>query len=277
MIHLALSTLDRPLIRPKPADLPWPSLVMWRVGMVLESFILFRGFRGKTLARYPFFYAYIACALADDVSGYMQYWFKGWASYVKWFWLGEFLTLIAGCGIILEIFRCVLSPYRGAERFARIAGFATFVVIATFALVYPHVMPASSHKGTMFELERDLRTAQAIFLVGLFGIIRYYGIAMGENMRGMILGYGLSVGAFLVGLTIRSYAGVPLPGTWNVIMEQASYGVAVFIWIGSLWSYHPNPVPDASVRLEEDYEAFAARTRSTVGALRSRLARVAQP
>ena len=96
-------------------------------------------------------------------------------------------------------------------------------------------------------------------------------------MRGMILGYGLNVGALLVGLTIRSYAGIPLPGTWNVIMQQASYAVAALIWTAALWSYHPNPVPDSSVRLEGDYEAFAARTRSTVGALRSRLARVAQP
>jgi len=277
MIHMALSTLGRLFTRSKSVDMPWPSLVMWCVGMVLEFLLLLRGFRGKTLARYPFFYAYIACALADDVSGYMQYWFKGWASYVKWFWLGEFLALIVGCGIILEVFRCVLSPYRGAERFARIAGFATFVVISTFALIYPHVMPASSHRGTMFELERDLRTVQAIFLVGLFGVIRYYGIPIGKNMRGMILGYGLNVAALLVGLTIRSYAGVPLPGTWNVIMQQASYGAAVLIWTTSLWSYHPNPVPDSSVRLEGDYEAFAARTRSTIGALRSHLARVAQP
>ena len=253
------------------------SLLLWRVGILLEGLLLLRGFRGKTLAKYPFFFAYIAFALADDVLGYMQYWFAGWGSYAKWFWVGEFLALIVGCGIILEIFRCVLSPYPGAERFARTAGFSVFVAIAGFALIYPHTMPALSPGGTMFELERDLRTVQAIFLVGLFGVIRYYGIPIGKNMRGMSLGYGLNVAALLVGLTIRSYAGVPLPGTWNVIMQQASYGAAVLIWSTSLWSYHPNPVPDSSVRLEGDYEAFAARTRSTIGALRSHLARVAQP
>jgi hypothetical protein len=252
------------------------SLLLWRVGILLEGLILFRGFRGKTLAKYPFFYAYVAFALADDVWGYMQYWFAGWGSYARWFWVGELPTLIVGCGIILEIFRCVLSPYPGAERFARIAGFSVFVAIAGFALIYPHTMPAPSSGGTMFELERDLRTVQAIFLVGLFGVIRYYGIPIGENMWGMSLGYGLNVAALLVGSAVRSYAGVPLPGTWNVILQQASYFAALLIWTASLWSYHPNSVPDTSVRLEEDYEVFAARTRSAIGAVRVHLTKAAR-
>ncbi len=251
------------------------SLFLWRTAILLEGLILFRGFRGKTLARYPFFFVYIACALADDILGYMHYWLTGWASYGVW--LGEFLALIVGCGIILEIFRCVLSPYPGAEKFARNAGFTVFVATFCFALIYPHVMPAWSRPGTMYELERDLRTVQAVFLTGLFGVILYYGIPIGKNMRGMILGYGFYIGAALVCAAVRSYAGVPLPGTWNVIVQQSSYGAASLIWVSALWSYHPNPVPDSSICLEEDYEAFAARTRSTIGALRSHLARVAQP
>jgi hypothetical protein len=253
------------------------SLLIWRAAILLEVLLLLRGFRGKTLARYPFFFTYIAYALADDISGYMQYWLKGWAYYMTWFWLGEYLALIIGCGIIIEIFRCVLSPYPGAERFARIAGLATFGAIFCFAVIYPLLMPAGSHAGTMFELERDLRTVQAIFLIGLFGIIQYYGIAIGKNMRGMILGYGLYVGALLVGMAIRSYAGVPLPGSWNVIMQQASYIAALLAWTAALWSYHPNPVPDSSIRLEEDYEAFAGRTRATLSAMRIHLVKAARP
>jgi hypothetical protein len=250
------------------------SLLIWRGGIFLEGLILFRGFRGKMLARYPFFFAYIACALADDLLGYIQYCLTGRPYYGVW--LGEFLTLIVGCGIILEIFRCVLAPYAGAERFARIAGFTTFVVIICFALVYPLVMPAGPRPGTMYELDRDLRTVQAIFLIGLFGVIRYYGIPIGKNLRGMILGYGLFVGAALVSLAIGSYAGVPLPGNWNVIVVQACGAVAVLVWTAALWSYHPNPVPDSSIRLEEDYEAFAARTRATLGAMRIHLTKAAR-
>lgn len=252
------------------------SLLIWRAGILLEGLLLFRGLSGRMSSKYPYFFIYIACALVDDIADYTHYCLSGWASYAKWCWIGEFLALVVGCGIILEIFRCVLSPYPGAERFARIAGFSVFVAIAGFALIYPLMMPAWSRAGTMYELARDLRTVQAIFLVGLFGVIRYYGIAIGKNMRGIILGYGLYIGAALVGAAVRSYAGVPLPATWNVITQQASYFVAVLIWTAALWSYHPNPVPDPSVRLEEDYEVFAARTRATLGAMRIHLVKAAR-
>jgi hypothetical protein len=252
------------------------SLLIWRAGILLEGLLLFRGLSGGMSARYPYFFIYIGCALVDDIADYAHYCLSGWASYANWYWIGELLALIVGCGIILEIFRCVLSPYPGAERFARIAGFTVFAAIAGFALVYPAMMPASAHGGTMFELERDLRTVQAIFLVGLFGVIRYYGIAIGKNMRGIILGYGLFVGVALVGRAVRSYAGVPLPATWNVITQQASYCAALLIWTVALWSYHPNPVPDSSIRLEEDYEAFAARTRATLSAMRIHLVKAAR-
>ena len=253
------------------------SLQLWRTSILVEALLLCRGLQSRISAKYPYFFAYIACAFADDTSSYVRYYLSGWASYEKWAWAGEFIAMIVGCGIILEIFRRVLSPYRGAERFARIGGFSIFVAIATFTAIYPHMMPSGSHPGTMHELARDLRTVQAIFLVGLFGVIRYYGIAIGKNMRGIILGYGLYVGAALVGAAIRSYAGVPLPGTWNVIMQQASYLAALLIWTTALWSYHPNPVPDASIQLEEDYEAFAARTRGMLGAIRIHLAKAARP
>jgi len=250
------------------------SLLPWRAAILLEGLILLRGFRGRSLASYPYFYAYVACAMSDDILGYIQYRFTGRAYYG--YWLGEFLTLIVGCGIILEIFRCVLAPYAGAERFARIAGLAVFLAIFFFALIFPLVMPLGYHKETLFELERDLRTVQAIFLIVLLGVIGYYRIAIGKNMRGMILGYGLQIGAILVGRAARSYAGVPLPGTWNVIMQQASYFAALLIWTTALWSYHPNPVPDSSIRLEEDYEAFAGRTRATLSAVRIHLVKAAR-
>jgi hypothetical protein len=63
-----------------------------------------------------------------------------------------------------------------------------------------------SQAGTDVELERDLRTVQAMFLFGLLGVISYCGIAIGKNMKGMILAYGLYIATSLVSLAVRSYA-----------------------------------------------------------------------
>jgi hypothetical protein len=244
------------------------------IGILVETLIVFRGLQGKLLRRFPFFYAYIISTWAFDVPLYVLY-SVGSPLYARWFWTVQFVTLVLGYGILLEIFTHVLSPYSGAERFARRIGLIILGAIFVFAFVYPHLFPQTS-VSTSFELERDFRTIQAILLFGIVGVISYYGITVGKNMKGMILGYGLYIGTTLIGLAARSYAGPHLYAVWNVV-PPFSYDVSLCIWMIALWSYHPNPVPEVSVRIEEDYEAFVARTRSVLGAMRSHLAKAVRP
>jgi hypothetical protein len=182
-----------------------------------------------------------------------------------------------GCGLMLEIFKHVLAPYPGAERFAMAVALVTFGAIFCFALLYQFFAPNwSSEKGTSIELERNVRTVQAIFLFGIFAVISYYQILVGRNLKGMISGYGLYVGTSLVVLAFRAYAGHPLEAASNII-QPLSYDLSMLIWLVALWSYHQNPVPDPAIHLEEDYEALAARTKRTLVAMRSHLTKAARP
>src|ERR1700691_5404305 len=119
------------------------SLAIWWSSILFELLVLFRGFRGKTLRRYPFFYAYISCVLFKSICLYFIY-ASSMDLYRVWYWRTDILTLIAGCGLVLEAVEHVLSPYPGAERFARIAGLATFGVIFAFILNYPWIIPGAS-------------------------------------------------------------------------------------------------------------------------------------
>jgi hypothetical protein len=250
----------------------YSSLAIWGSGIVLLLLILIRAFRAAILAKYPFFYAYVFSSLVGATLGYIL-WVTSPTSYERSYWTLQFVTLLVGCGIILEIFRHVLAPYPGAERFATAVGLLTFGMIFCFAFAYQGLgMRQSAPKGTAIELERDVRTVQAIFLFGIFAVISYYRIPIGKNLKGMIGGYGLYIGTSLVSLAFRSYAGRAFEAAWNVI-QPFSYDLSLLIWLIALWSYHPNPAPDATVQLEEDYEALAARTKRALGAMRSRLAK----
>jgi hypothetical protein len=74
-------------------------------------------------------------------------------------------------------------------------------------------------------------------------------------------------------LALRSYIGPAFNSTWTFIQPFA-YMVSIVIWLATMWSYHPNPVPDSGIRLEEDYEALAARTQYMMGAMRAHLVKV---
>lgn len=167
--------------------------------------------------------------------------------------------------------RHVLAPYPGADRFATAVGLLIFGAIFCFALFYK-LLALNSLSATGIELERNVRTVQAIFLFCIFAVISYYGISMGKNLKGMILGYGIYIATSLLTLAVRSYAGGRFNSAWNII-QPCSFDLTQLTWTIALWSYHPNPVPDPAIHLEEDYEALAARTKRALGAMRSRVAK----
>jgi hypothetical protein len=244
--------------------------VVLSLGLLSCVVILFRGLQARMLAKYPFFHAYILSVIVGDALLFPLR-IATPEAYQRVYWGAQFLTLMIGCGIVLEIFKHVLGPYPGADRFATVVALTTFAAIFCFALAYRFLGPMSASKGTLIELERDVRTVQAIFLFVIFAVVSYYHIPVGKNLKGMISGYGLYIGTSLVSLAFRAYSR-SFDSAWNVI-QPSSYDVTLLIWLVALWSYRPNPAPDSAVHLEEDYEALAARTKRALGAMRSRLAK----
>lgn len=245
--------------------------VIWWVGIVLALLILLGGYRARLLFRYPFFYAYAASVFFVWTVLYFPYILRS-PSYNSWYWAAEFLTLVVGYGILLEILNHVLGPYPGAAKFARTTGIVAFGMVVCFAWVYPGLFPQWS-PGTSIEFERDLRTVQALFLGGLLVVVSYYRIAISRNMKGMIAGYGLYIATSLMTLALRSYAGMSFDIFWK-IAEPLSYDISLLIWLVALRSYSPTPVADPGVSLDADYQELAARTRSVV---RSYLHKTARP
>jgi len=242
-------------------------------GVVVEFGLLFRGLRVRLFSRYYFFYTYITSVMLASalMAGVIL---KMPTLYHQWYWALQLATLVTGYGILLEILNHILSPYPGAERFARFSGLIAFGSVFCFAVIAPFFMPRWS-PGTLTEFERDLRFVQALFISVLLAVIFYYGIPIGKNMKGMVLGYGVYIATSLMSLAFRSYAATRFGVVWRV-GQPLSYDTSLVIWLVALWSYCPNPVPDPNIHLEEDYEALAARTRSVIGAIRTYLGKAAR-
>jgi hypothetical protein len=252
------------------------SLIIWWSGILVESLLLYRGFRAKLLTKYSAFYSYVLVMFLSDSLLYPLYYMHS-KSYEKWSWYTGFVILFAGCGVVLEIFRQVLSPYPGAEKIARIVGMAIVGAIIGFSVFYPIWAPSPTvAQATFLVVQRDFLFVQAIFLLGLLQVISYYGLSMGKNLKGMIFGYGQCVGATLISIALRSYIGGSFQGAWSLI-QQVSYFAALVIWLIALWSYCANTVPEVTIGVEADYEVLAARTRDMMGAAGTQLVKVDRP
>jgi hypothetical protein len=248
-------------------------MTIWVVGIVAEALLLYRSAWSKLALRYPNFYVYALSLFLADATLYFFYYSRP-VLYAKWTYYAGFLVLLLGCGVTLEVFRQVLSRYAGADKIARTASYAVFGAILIFAVAYLVWWPNASVVGALYiVVQRDFLCAQALFLLAMLRVISYYGITMGRNLKGMVLGYGQCIGVTLITRALQTYLGSKF-GPAASLIQQISYLAALGIWLVALWSYGPNTVPEARIEPDADYEALATRTRTMVDIASAELIRV---
>jgi hypothetical protein len=250
-------------------------LFAWGVGVILELTILARLIQTKNLSKYPYFSAYISCVLIATVSDYIVVQLRP-SIYGYWYWVFEFLCVILGYSVIQEIIERGLASFKGARGFARVMGFGVFGVVVCIVIGEWLVAGSFAEILNSNDVEKTLRTAELILLASIVGVIFYYSVPVGRNLKGIILGYGIVVAVVVMDAAGRAYKGQSFQSTFSAV-RTGSYLLSLLIWTTALWSKQPNPVPNRPVRLESDYQALALRVRNALGAMRSHLGKAGRP
>jgi hypothetical protein len=244
---------------------------LWIPGFIFQVLLLMRGFRSSWMGKFPFFYSYIAAGTTAAILG-LAILLTDPVIYRSFYWIEQFVTLIVGCGLVLEIFDHVLSAYPGARKLARKVCLVTFGTIIVSGLAYANLIRSESLSVSEIQLERDIRCAQVILFVAIVAVVYYYRVSLTRNTQGMIQGYGIYLGVSLSSLALRSYVGPRFNEIWN-LAQPMSFDLALLIWVIAFWVYQPSTAPERVNSLDLDYAALASFTRSSIGAVRSHLAR----
>ena len=215
--------------------------LLWMAGIALELVILFRFLKCRLFAHYPFFFAYLVIVCFFSVALWPIYHSHS-ALYPPFFWMNQFLNLLAAFGVLFEIVRRSFERYPGARKFA------TTVLVMMFAILCGYfvfrLLPSSrnSLRRLFRSLENDFRVIQALTLCGVLIVISYYRIDVGRNLLGIMAGLGLYVGSTIVSHQLRSYVGPAFNAGWDAI-QPYTYLTSLFIWTFALWSYAPAAAP----------------------------------
>lgn len=253
-------------------------VVAWTVTGLLGVLIL-RGVYARTVARYPVFYFYLSYVLFESLVraySYYNYYFSHPSVYAAVFWYTQVFSLALGYCVIWEVYRQALADYPGVARLGYIllAGLFLLVVAQGFSEMFGSAAVPTIELPAL--LERSLRTIQALLLVAIVALLVYYQIPLGRNLRGLVVGYGLFVGASVVSLTLRAYWGYNAE-FWNRYVPPLAYLFALVIWTAALWSYHPNPRPQRVITLERDYKLLAAQVENAIARTRASLLKAVRP
>ena len=255
------------------------SLTIWWTAMFLEPLIVFRATKKKLAWKYNYFFTYLVAVWLSDVLLYPVYRIAP-GSYLKWNWPISFLDDILAFGIILEILRHAIPRNRNADNIVRVTRIGRQVVSATMlCMVIICGLVAFNVRRpdlTNIVLKRDIIAIQAIFLLFALGVIFYHAIPIGRNLTGMILGYGLCLGASLVILTLRIYFGPGFNPVWE-IAQPLSFWLSLMIWLVTLWNDYPDPLAEQAASQEEGSDTLASKTRMWMRAILSFPAQAARP
>jgi hypothetical protein len=247
--------------------------VIWWSSIALESLLLFRGFRGKLVSRYPAFYFYISFVLVQDLVCFAVDRLRhGADEYSYAYWTAEFLCVLVSCGIVLEIYRVGLAAYPGTARMARRLLALVFAVVLIKVIVNVAIDPHWWTQASATAVAATLRAIQGLAVVALVALFLFYSIPFGKNLRGIVVGYGLLVCWSVVCLAFGAFGGERLNHVF-AFLYSAFYPIFLTVWLVPLWSCQTNPLPAPTVPLELKYQRVAATTRRRLQDARGHLAK----
>jgi hypothetical protein len=123
-------------------------------------------------------------------------------------------------------------------------------------------------------LEKGFRLAQSLPLLGLAGAVLHYRIPLGKNLKGMFVGHGLYLTVSLVTLAVKVHC-EPAFSRVLAAVQPFSYVIALSICTIASWTYHPNPVLQATRELGISSKALSTQSKGRDKAIRFRLPKVA--
>ncbi len=237
----------------------------------MEALLLARASRDKLLERYPLFYSYIGSVLLVEIVRFS--WYKAQLdSYPTVYWYTELATVVAGYGVIAEIYKRSLEHHPGVAR--RAQGLLLVVLFVTLAEVAANTFssPSGSWPHAIAKFGRDLRYVELSLWVVMLAVFSLYRIPAGRNLKALISGYGFYITMSVVNLAFVFQPESRFSSTARQLPSLA-YVITLTIWCAGLWSRFPEPGPPVEDQIERDYRVLEIRTRAIFRRIKSFLER----
>lgn len=207
---------------------------------MLEVTIFWRLAKGRLWRNYPLFSSYIAYVFAQSSVGFLALRYAP-SFYPMSYWLTGIVNILLRFLLIWEVFNLTFpknSPLRRIVSRQAAVELLALLTVST-ALLWAIQTYGRSH-SVYLATERSFGFVQAILILAVLTLVRYYHLQLGRNLWGIAVGFGLYCSLSTVGSAALELAHWTLFPYWY-LLSPLSFVAMLGIWTWAVWTHAPNP------------------------------------
>jgi hypothetical protein len=217
------------------------SYIVFVLGLVLEVSLIWRLMVGRLWRQYPYFFSYVAFFVAQTLALFLILRIAP-REYASWYWGTGILNLLTRFLVIGEVFR---QAFPGGSPLRRVVagGFLAVVLVVGTGLtgmLWGIEAYGKSH-SLYLALQRSFGFAQAVLILVVLIVARYYQVQLGRNAWGIAVAFGMycsldTANCAFMDLFLHSF--FPY---WQ-LLGPLSLVAMLGMWTWAVWANYPNPV-----------------------------------
>jgi len=235
------------------------SVTLWMISLVLEVGLILGAKRGGLLGHFPFFYSYMAYVFAGSAFTFLIYLLEP-LYYATAHWFYFLLCLLAQFAVLMEISRHIFQFYPAIRQLGQLI---TVGIIVAFFLLYilPALLQPRASSVALLDLSMRVSLTQGVIVASLAVAAQYYGVPLGRNVAGLMLGFALFVGVDVVNYAVAERFGRALYANVLRFMSPLAYTVCLLVWTMAMRRFEPVLLtsPKPGEHAEETSEALSYR------------------
>jgi hypothetical protein len=233
--------------------------------LLLVTLLILRGVGCRHAKLFPLFYSYLIYLFCSTVAGYVVYWTRP-SYHASVYWFSYVLSIVVEFAVLAEISDHIFQPFPAIRNLGRALMIAISLGFGA-AYILPTIL--RSHGMQMALLDFALRASltKAVILVALFYAAHHFGLRLGRNVAGLMLGFSIYLGVNIANFAcVENFGNLYASILW--VMSPIAYTLCLLVWTGALWEFAPmpgaRPVPAATEGNSEKLVLELARFNNAV-------------
>lgn len=241
---------------------------LWILSIALQIAILIAMTVKKQFRDLPALYAYVVINLLQAAIIYLAYFRTEYNSKSAFWaaWASQIVVVVARWIAVCELFRIILSHFRGIWGLA----WRVFVAFGSIALVVAFVLGGHDYNRIVSTFDLGIEFAIATVLVTFFLFTRYYQVEIEFSLRSIGIAFCLYSCFRVFNDTFTQKFLREYSSTWNLV-DEVTY-IATVILIGwALYVLHSQPAREVNLLPRKIYGQFIPQANQRLGSLNDRL------